>query len=172
MTQGIKDVKKRFVLAAAMTFAMATSVQAAYRDNGGTQWPTLFGADKAECAGKHAVAKESGAPVMTFDSINFAYKSTTVSGSKTELNAAKKAIKRSGGANFVVVGHTDSKGSAAYNQTLSEQRAQAVVNWLVENGVNADQLTAKGAGESKPIASNDTAEGRAQNRRVELHQAN
>lgn len=169
-------MKKRIALAAAMTFAMATSAQAAYRDNGGVQWPTLFGADKTECAGKTAAAapaaKDPAAPVMTFDSINFAYKSTTVSGSKSELKAAKKAIKRSGGANFVVVGHTDSKGSAAYNQTLSEQRAQAVVNWLVENGVNADQLTAKGAGESKPIASNDTAEGRAQNRRVELHQAN
>lgn len=166
-------MKKQITLAAVMTFAMAASANAAYRDNGGVQWPTLFGADKTECAGKArpAAAEVAAAPVMTFGSINFAYKSTEVRGSKSELKAAKKAIKASKGGNFVVVGHTDSKGSAAYNQTLSEQRAQAVVDWLVSNGVDAGQLTAKGAGESKPVASNDTAEGRAQNRRVELHQA-
>lgn len=166
-------MKKQITLAAVMTFAMATSAQAAYRDNGGVQWPTLFGADKVECAAKTKTetAGAERAPVMTFGSINFAYKSAEVTGSKSELKAAKKAIKRSNGGNFVVVGHTDSQGSAAYNQTLSEQRAQAVVNWLVSNGVNADQLTAKGAGESQPAASNATAEGRAQNRRVELHHA-
>lgn len=65
-------------------------------------------------------------------------------------------------------GHTDSTGSEAYNQKLSERRAQAVVNYLVENyGVNPDQLKAIGHGEMMPIADNATSEGRRANRRVE-----
>ena len=66
-----------------------------------------------------------------------------------------------------IVGHTDSKGSKAYNQKLSLKRAQAVVADLVSKGVDTKQLHAKGAGEADPIATNDTAEGRAQNRRIE-----
>jgi OOP family OmpA-OmpF porin len=67
-------------------------------------------------------------------------------------------------------GHTDSTGSDAHNQKLSEKRAQAVLDYLVKNfpGVKAEQLFPKGYGESRPIASNDTREGRAQNRRVEF----
>lgn len=72
------------------------------------------------------------------------------------------------GAKATIVGHTDSVGSEAFNQTLSEKRAQAVADFFVEGGVNADQLTVKGMGESQPIATNETAEGRSQNRRVEI----
>ena len=67
-----------------------------------------------------------------------------------------------------VTGHTDSTGGAAYNQTLSEQRAKAVADYLATQGVSGSLLTTKGKGESSPIADNKTAEGRAQNRRVEL----
>ena len=66
-----------------------------------------------------------------------------------------------------IVGHTDSKGSAAYNQKLSQRRAEAVVADLISRGVDAKQLTAKGEGETNPIATNDTAEGRQANRRIE-----
>lgn len=65
-------------------------------------------------------------------------------------------------------GHTDSVGSDAYNQKLSQERAQSVRSYLIEQGAKADHLTAKGYGESKPIASNSTKEGRAENRRVEF----
>ena len=65
-------------------------------------------------------------------------------------------------------GHTDGKGSVAYNQKLSEQRAKAVYDYLVKAGVSSDNLTWKGYGKSEPIATNDTAEGRQLNRRVEL----
>jgi OOP family OmpA-OmpF porin len=65
-------------------------------------------------------------------------------------------------------GYTDSTGSAAYNLRLSQRRAEAVKNYLVAKGVKAQALTAKGYGASRPIASNKTAEGRAQNRRVEF----
>jgi outer membrane protein len=65
-----------------------------------------------------------------------------------------------------IQGHTDSIGSAAYNLNLSQRRAEAVKTYLISKGVSASVLTAKGYGKAKPIASNDTAEGRAQNRRV------
>ena len=67
-----------------------------------------------------------------------------------------------------VAGHTDSVGSAAYNQKLSEQRAQAVANYLVSRGVNRERLMVTGAGANHPIASNATDAGRAENRRVEI----
>ncbi|MBQ2060224.1 MAG: OmpA family protein, partial [Prevotella sp.] len=65
-------------------------------------------------------------------------------------------------------GHTDGKGSVDYNQKLSEQRAKAVYDYLVKAGVSNANLTWKGYGKSEPIATNDTAEGRQLNRRVEL----
>lgn len=68
----------------------------------------------------------------------------------------------------VIAGHTDSVGPEAYNQQLSERRAQAVKDYLVANGVPAQEFTVVGYGESMPIATNDTAEGRALNRRVVL----
>ncbi|MGI9319884.1 MAG: OmpA family protein [Thiogranum sp.] len=68
----------------------------------------------------------------------------------------------------IIIGHTDSTGSADYNLGLSKRRAQAVSDYLASTGVPADILREVGRGEEDPIASNDTAEGRAQNRRVEI----
>jgi OmpA-OmpF porin, OOP family len=67
-----------------------------------------------------------------------------------------------------VEGHTDNQGNAAANQALSERRAQAVVAWLTAHGIAASRLTAKGMGQTKPVADNGGEEGRAKNRRVEL----
>jgi len=67
-----------------------------------------------------------------------------------------------------IQGHTDNKGGDDYNQKLSEARANAVKKYLVDKGVKAERVIAKGFGLSKPIASNDTAEGREKNRRVEF----
>jgi len=67
-----------------------------------------------------------------------------------------------------VAGHTDSTGSDSYNQMLSQQRAQAVSNILMQNGVQAVRIDTVGYGESRPVASNSTPQGRQQNRRVEL----
>jgi len=67
-----------------------------------------------------------------------------------------------------VEGHTDNQGTPAANQTLSEKRAQAVMGWLIANGIDAARLSAKGFGQTKPISDNSTDEGRAKNRRVEL----
>jgi len=70
--------------------------------------------------------------------------------------------------NIEVAGHTDSRGTDAYNMKLSQERAEAVRNYLISKGVAGDRLSAKGYGESQPVASNDTDEGRFENRRVEL----
>ena len=67
-----------------------------------------------------------------------------------------------------VVGHTDSTGPAAYNQGLSERRARSAERFLNEEGIESRRLATQGRGEDDPIASNDTRDGRALNRRVEL----
>jgi outer membrane protein OmpA-like peptidoglycan-associated protein len=70
--------------------------------------------------------------------------------------------------NIIVEGHTDNQGSKEYNQTLSEKRAENVMNFLVEQGVASSRLKSIGYGLTKPIADNDTKEGRQKNRRVDL----
>jgi outer membrane protein OmpA-like peptidoglycan-associated protein len=72
-------------------------------------------------------------------------------------------------AKFSIEGHTDSVGAAKSNQLLSERRANAVRDYLIANGIAADRLTAQGFGEEKPIDSNNTKAGRANNRRVEVN---
>jgi outer membrane protein OmpA-like peptidoglycan-associated protein len=72
------------------------------------------------------------------------------------------------GLTIEVDGHTDSVGSDEFNQTLSEQRAASVRDYLVQQGVSANAVTAKGFGKTQPIASNDSSAGRLMNRRVEL----
>jgi outer membrane protein OmpA-like peptidoglycan-associated protein len=67
-----------------------------------------------------------------------------------------------------VEGHTDSVGSDEYNQSLSEKRAEAVRAYLTQQGVPPDSISAAGFGKARPVATNDTAEGRQLNRRVEL----
>jgi len=67
-----------------------------------------------------------------------------------------------------VYGHTDSTGSDSYNQILSENRARTVMNYLISQGIPAARLRSQGFGETMPVASNDTYEGRAKNRRVEI----
>ena len=84
------------------------------------------------------------------------------------LEEAAKTLKDESQLTVAVNGYTDSVGTDAYNQGLSERRADAVRAFLERLGVSGSRLTARGFGESNPVASNDTEEGRAQNRRVEL----
>ena len=69
---------------------------------------------------------------------------------------------------MVIEGHTDNVGAAAYNKRLSERRAQAVKDYFIKAGIENYRMKAVGYGFSRPAASNDTEEGRAENRRVEL----
>jgi outer membrane protein OmpA-like peptidoglycan-associated protein len=94
-------------------------------------------------------------------------KATLHPSAEPTLRAVSAAL--AGGAlHLVVVVHTDARGARAWNRRLAQERAQAVCDWLATHGVAAERLHAVGAGEWMPIASNDTAEGRAQNRRVDL----
>ncbi|MBW6492231.1 MAG: OmpA family protein [Lentimicrobium sp.] len=84
------------------------------------------------------------------------------------INEIADLMKKNPGISFSVEGHTDSDGSDIYNQTLSEQRAATVVSTLVNLGIDSGRLTYTGWGESKPLDTNSTAEGKANNRRVEF----
>ncbi|MBX9850999.1 MAG: OmpA family protein, partial [Cytophagaceae bacterium] len=88
--------------------------------------------------------------------------------SKTELEKLLKFMNDHPEIKVELSGHTDDKGKDKYNQKLSERRAEAVVAYLVEKGIDKKRLIAKGYGESKPVAPNDTDENRQLNRRTEL----
>lgn len=88
---------------------------------------------------------------------------------KPTLNKVADVLYSDANLRIHVVGHTDSKGSDAYNQRLSERRAQATADYLISQGVAASQVQVEGRGESEPRADNATAAGRAQNRRVEIY---
>lgn len=101
--------------------------------------------------------------------INFDYnKSTIKPESMGTLNMIVQVLKDNPDLKFEVGGHTDGDGDAAYNLTLSQQRADAVKTQLVKMGVDAARLTTKGYGKTKPISDNITPEGKANNRRVEF----
>jgi outer membrane protein OmpA-like peptidoglycan-associated protein len=95
-------------------------------------------------------------------------KSTLQPASDAALQPAANIMAADQTLKLEVQGHTDNVGNDAYNQTLSEARAKAVMTWLTQHGVAADRLTAKGYGKTKPLVDNGSDEGRAKNRRVEI----
>ncbi|MCQ2303108.1 MAG: OmpA family protein [Bacteroidales bacterium] len=101
---------------------------------------------------------------ITFDT----GKATIKPESMSEINRIKNLMDEDESLNFEVQGHCDATGSAATNQKLSQERAEAIVAKLVEMGIDESRLTAVGKGSSEPIADNSTDEGRAKNRRVEF----
>lgn len=99
----------------------------------------------------------------------FATDESTLRGPATaRLAQVSEALLADRDRRVTVVGHTDSQGSDSYNQRLSQDRANAVRTTLISQGIAADRITAVGQGEAQPVAPNDTADGRAQNRRVEI----
>ena len=87
---------------------------------------------------------------------------------KGQLDKVAEYLKLNDAVSVEVGGHTDSMGTEDYNQTLSEQRAKSVVDYLSGKGIDASRLSAVGYGKKHPVATNDTEEGRAQNRRIEF----
>lgn len=103
------------------------------------------------------------------ENVLFAVDSATLSNAQqADLLAVAASLNRYPASTVNVIGHTDSTAEAAYNQDLSERRAQAVANVLISGGVAASRVNAIGRGEDAPVATNQTAEGRQQNRRVEI----
>ncbi|MFK7828566.1 MAG: OmpA family protein [Congregibacter sp.] len=107
--------------------------------------------------------------VFTVDRLGFAFDSYQLDAkSRSALDAAIPVLRSNSQVKMDIVGHTDNTGPEAYNEILSEKRAQAALDYLVSRGVTQGQLRAVGRGESNPVASNSTEDGRSRNRRVEL----
>ena len=151
--------------------------------NGGCPWPDTDGdgvLDKDDkCIDVKGTVANNGCPEITEEQVSQlnAYAKTILFNSgkatfKQETFAVLQSItailKQYPSSKFSIEGHTDSDGKDAANQKLSEDRAGAVKNYLIENGIDASRLSSAGFGESKPIDSNKTAKGKANNRRVEV----
>ena len=101
--------------------------------------------------------------------VHFDFNKATIRGdARAILDSAIDTLREEGDVAVIVEGHTDDRGSDAYNLRLSERRAQAVRDYLVAGGIVPSRITSIGRGESQPVASNATEDGRAQNRRVEI----
>jgi len=119
-----------------------------------------------------APPKLLGAQLDIQGPIEFEDKKATISDAQAThdtLNEVLKGLQNTPSLTKVrVEGHTDNAGNAALNRKLSEARAQAVVKWLVDNGIAASRLSAVGCGSKDPLGPNDTAEHRQRNRRIEF----
>jgi OOP family OmpA-OmpF porin len=110
-----------------------------------------------------------GEELLIIYGINFAFDSAMIDeGSKIKLSRGIESLKKNKYIKVLIEGHTDSVGDADYNMGLSIRRAQAVKDHVVSEGIAANRLSIKGLGETDPITTNDTEEGRAKNRRVEF----
>ena len=107
--------------------------------------------------------------VMTLGDVLFdTGKDSLKPGAELNIDRLSKYLQESPGTKIIVEGHTDDRGSAEYNEDLSNRRAQAVAKALESRGVSADRIEAVGRGKNYPVASNEDAAGRQQNRRVEI----
>jgi outer membrane protein OmpA-like peptidoglycan-associated protein len=153
------------------------------KDNAGCPWPDTDGdgvADKDDkCPTVAGTVANNGCPEVsdeTMKKLNDYGKTILFNSGKSSfqkqtipvLQAMAAILKEYPTAKFSLEGHTDADGSEAMNQKLSEDRAAAVKNFLIENGIDASRLSSKGFGESMPVDSNKTAKGKANNRRVEV----
>ena len=153
------------------------------KENNGCLWPDTDGdgvADKDDkCPKVKGTLANKGCPEVTTEVIkklNDFSKSVLFDSSKAtikpeshdKLEGIVKVMDEYNNANFKLEGHTDSTGNEAKNLQLSKDRAAAVKDYLIAKGISADRLSSEGYGITKPIATNKTVEGRAQNRRVEI----
>ena len=119
-------------------------------------------------AGMEAKQSDKGFVLTLSGSVLFATgKSVLLPAAQTRLGDVVKALKEDK-RHITIVGHTDSQGADDMNMKLSQSRADAVRNYMVQQGVEASRVVAQGQGETQPIADNETPEGRANNRRVEI----
>lgn len=161
--EGIRAAFPCSVAADAATFADAGTLDRYARD--------VFYAEVADPAPAPApapapvpMAKE----VISFN-LHFGFDKYRITEEMTPvLSRAKALLEQDSSATYTISGHTDSTGTDAYNQGLSERRADSVMTWLVDNGIAADRLESVGYGESQPKYDNATSEGRRLNRRVEI----
>ena len=130
----------------------------------------LVGQEMKKVLGDAEVRREGEGIVILFkEKVLFGYDhSDLTTSAETNLNKLVNVLQKYPDTDIQVIGHTDSKGTDEYNQSLSERRANSVSAYLRNQGVNSARLSTKGMGESDPVASNDADEGRSLNRRVEF----
>lgn len=115
---------------------------------------------------------EAGEKLAIVTNVNFDYDSAVLrSDALPKIDQVISRMQANPGVGATVVGHTDSRGSDSYNQSLSERRAASVRDYMVSNGIESSRLSIRGDGEASPLVSNNTAAGRAVNRRVEFEVA-
>jgi outer membrane protein OmpA-like peptidoglycan-associated protein len=117
---------------------------------------------KVERVGEGIIVEFNNKILFAFD------KSDLSSAAESNLNELKDVLTKYPDTNIEIQGHTDSDGTNAYNKRLSERRASAVAGYLREKGVPSNRIVTKGYGETAPKYSNDTEDGKSQNRRVEF----
>jgi OOP family OmpA-OmpF porin len=128
----------------------------------------LNSVDQCPNSPKGALVNEAGCPVLVNLHVNFEFNSYKVDAmSHSNIQNFADFLVMYPEYSAKIIGHTDSTGAEAYNKVLSQNRANAVKNLLVEKGANADKVSSSGMGETSPVADNSTKEGRAQNRRIE-----
>lgn len=120
--------------------------------------------------GDAEVRREGEGIVINFkEKVLFGFDQADLSANaRTNLDKLTNILQKYPDTNIEIIGHTDSKGTDSYNLDLSRRRSIAVSTYLRNHGVSSSRLIAKGMGETDPVASNDTEEGRSQNRRVEF----
>ena len=120
--------------------------------------------------GDAEVRREGEGIVILFkEKVLFGFDRSDLTGSaQTNLDKLVNVLQKYPDTDIQIIGHTDNKGTDEYNQGLSERRASSVASYLRTKGISSSRLTTKGMGESDPIATNDTEDGRSQNRRVEF----
>jgi OOP family OmpA-OmpF porin len=129
--------------------------------------PAGTAVDGSGCPLPKVTAPDTTSNVTGFETIQFEFNSSVLKTESYPTLDKLSSVLRENGGKVAVNGYASSEGTAAYNVKLSKDRANSVKTYLVNSGVNASQVVTKGFGEANPIASNDTEEGRIQNRRVE-----
>jgi outer membrane protein OmpA-like peptidoglycan-associated protein len=147
-----------------------TSAQLAIEQKARLEAEVVAAAALADLAKLAAVKEEARGLVITLSgSVIFASgKSALLPAAQNQLNQVYDALVATKERKIIVEGHTDSQGSSSSNLVLSQQRADAVRSFIISRGYPADLIQARGIGEDRPVADNATAEGRANNRRVEI----
>jgi outer membrane protein OmpA-like peptidoglycan-associated protein len=178
----VADRKSMLAEALAITFAENTATEQAKKDYETTQAEILVIEQKARkdaeivAAGAladfdklSAKADARGLIITLSGSVLFASNaSTLLPAAQEQLNQVADALLTTKDRKLTIEGHTDSQGSSGYNQELAQRRADAVRSYLISRGYSSDLIQAVGIGEDRPVTTNDNAEGRANNRRVEI----
>ena len=160
---------KRKSDAEARRLADAAAAQKAAEDAEAKRLADAAAAKRAEAAATAKMCQDKLQSAVQGNAVRFRTASASIDqASNAALDQLAEVVKACPGNQIQVEGHTDSQGDAGFNLTLSRNRAQAVVDYLVKAGVDASLVAAEGFGDTKPIGDNGSSEGRAQNRRIEF----